>query len=659
MKAILQVQMTLLSDAVFGNGASIPGGEDMALRTDAAGFPLLAGATFKGLLRESVTDLLCWQEGDTALTALLFGSPERSGAEQRRLIFSDLRLDNPPADPDACVSLRTFTELQNGIVQQGSLRTAASLHRGLKFTGVLLCDPQDAEMLQQAAQGIKWAGLLRHRGFGRVRTQLTASKEINDRPTVGAAALLRYRLRLLTPLSVPWLSRSIAPGENLNHSQTRKYLPGSAVRGMVLNHIAQAQPALFEAQKATLMERLRFSDALPVLDGAPALPTPKGFYEDKAGKIFYSVLEKGEVLPGDKRAALGAFCVVQNGCLHTGAPTTASAVRITRKNREMFTVQRLEEGQELEGTIRLPAPELAPLVAAAFGRYVWLGADRYAGSGLCEVVALQPADAPAWQSLGYQQGDSVPETLYMMAVSPLAMEKNGSVCGLDEQALAAALGVQRVQLRRCATSLTESVGYNRTWGCYLPSIPMYESGSMFQLECEPAPTAAALLALQAEGLGQRRAEGCGQVLFWKNYPALRRAPADEANERIQPTAADRLRRARCRWLLQTKLPAGLSPSQLGTLQAECERGIQAKSSTGVFELLNHNSEERGAIHGKRFVDIQKFVERLLDTSVYDTLQQYAGDDPLQSTDVPDDMTERLRLLCDLIDLSRKKGGERR
>lgn len=45
----LFIEMTLLSDAIFGNGLSIPGGEDIATQMDDQGFPYLKGNTLKGI----------------------------------------------------------------------------------------------------------------------------------------------------------------------------------------------------------------------------------------------------------------------------------------------------------------------------------------------------------------------------------------------------------------------------------------------------------------------------------------------------------------------------------------------------------------------------------------------------------------------------------
>ena len=61
MSATLDVTMELLSDTIFGSGFSIPGGEDIAVCQDENGYPYLKGTTLKGLLRESLENLIAWE----------------------------------------------------------------------------------------------------------------------------------------------------------------------------------------------------------------------------------------------------------------------------------------------------------------------------------------------------------------------------------------------------------------------------------------------------------------------------------------------------------------------------------------------------------------------------------------------------------------------
>ena len=58
------------------------------------------------------------------------------------------------------------------------------------------------------------------------------------------------------------------------------------------------------------------------------------------------------------------------------------------------------------------------------------------------------------------------------------------------------------------------------------------------------------------------------------------------------------------------------------------------------EYLRHNREDRGSAHGKRFETINGFIEGFLKEDFSKTLGI--------TTD-----TEKLRLLCELIDFSRK------
>ena len=46
------VKMKLMEDAIFGNGQSIPGEEDISLLRDENGFPYYKGSSFKGVFRE-------------------------------------------------------------------------------------------------------------------------------------------------------------------------------------------------------------------------------------------------------------------------------------------------------------------------------------------------------------------------------------------------------------------------------------------------------------------------------------------------------------------------------------------------------------------------------------------------------------------------------
>lgn len=643
----VQIRIRLLSDTIFSSGNSIPGGEDIALRTDSQGRPFLAGSTLKGLLRESMTNLLCWTGTQPEETIVaLFGT---EGSEEldlrRRIIFGDLRLDDPSLDLESCSSLRTFTKLSDGVVETGSLRMAACLHRGLVFQGTLFCHSADYPLIQEAAQAIQWLGLSRNRGFGHVQIQAvqTEHSPVALAPVDG---WIRYRLRVQSPLVISWLSQSGTSAENKrNFFQSRSYLPGSTVRGMVASYLADTDPQWFADHKDALLRQVRFHDALPVADGTATIPTPMGFYEDKEKTRFYSVLRQ-DVIPGDKRAKVGRYCRIEDGRLVPASPAMETLLRINlaSEDKQIFTVRAMAAGTELEGYIHADDTALLDRICTAFRSHIWLGGKKFAGCGLCQVLEL-PSQAPDHLRYSYGPEDTVPTELYMLLLSPTTMTRDTETVGIDEAQLARALGVGSVEILRCATAVGEYAGFNRTWGCSDPLITMYEPGSLFRLRCDVAPTVEAIRRLELQGIGARKAFGHGSVLFLKDYPSIK-APDDPGDARSAPSREAAIRQARCRWLLRQKAPAGLSPSQLGDLQALCESILDDKSTTDDLRAyLDHNTQNRGPKIAKRYEQIRQQVLQILEQPLGQTIGL---------SDCDDSVKARLRLICDLIDLSRKE-----
>lgn len=649
----VRLQMKLLSDTIFSSGNSIPGGEDIALRVDSSGIPFLPGSTFKGLLRESLGNYLCWKGCDCAeeeLNALMGQEGLQAAESERRLVFSDFHMDGCAPGASDWAGLRTFTRLENGVVATGTLRTAACLRRGLTFSGLVFCREEDYPSVRDSARAIQWVGLLRNRGFGHVL--ITAEKEPGLRRlnSVGETVWLRYRLRAETPVAISWLSQSGLPGER-NDTESRNFIPGSAIRGMVLSALAQEEPQWFAENRVALLRQVSFCNALPL--GNPEasqplrlIPTPKGFYESRERGEIYSVLNR-DVEAGDKRAPLGSFCHIEKGVMRPFSPAMETSLRMKRdvQDKQVFTIRAIAAGTELEGYIRVENPALMPKICAAFREWVWLGAKKFAGNGLCKVVSLE-ASEPAYEFCGYGPKDAVPARLYMLLMSPAAMLHKGEAGSLDLNQLAEALGVNQVTIPRCATSSIEAGGFNRTWGCYGPTVSMYDMGSVFCLECDRPPTLENLHKMEQLGIGIRREEGYGRVLFLKDFERLGAyAKPEDAAFRVSEAALQR--QARCRWLLKTPLPEGLSGSQLGNVQAICE-GILAgtKRSADLEEFFRHNMNNRGARMERKYRKLKDAMDLILGQPLSVTL------DCPGYKDSPD---ARIRLICDWIDLSRKGG----
>ena len=135
----LTIEMILESDAVFGNGLSIPGGEDIATQMDDQGFPYLKGNTVKGIFREELINLLSWtgkekSEIEKTVCDLMGEGGSEQLDERRKVRFSDLTLypelrqmvEQETKDVSERMAMftytRDFTSLENGMAKEGSLR---------------------------------------------------------------------------------------------------------------------------------------------------------------------------------------------------------------------------------------------------------------------------------------------------------------------------------------------------------------------------------------------------------------------------------------------------------------------------------------------------------------------------------------------------------
>ena len=187
----MRIRMELVSDAIFGNGASIPGAEDIAIQCDAKGFPYYKGGTFKGLFREEFENYLdavgLAPEEAERETKRLFGQGGDTGDGREKLIFSDLELSgfvkkavldeigggSPQRVMEVFSHVRTFTRMEeNGTGKPGSLRDARCIDKGRIFYGTIQeegLDEETRQRIREALGFVKSVGSMRNRGFGRVR----------------------------------------------------------------------------------------------------------------------------------------------------------------------------------------------------------------------------------------------------------------------------------------------------------------------------------------------------------------------------------------------------------------------------------------------------------------------------------------------------------
>lgn len=504
------------------------------------------------------------------------------------------------------------------------------------------------------------------------------------------AEYLRYVLKNIEPVRIADDSTSQSGQTN-----TLRYIPGTTIRGLVINALAKENN--FEEWKEKLFAKdTAYLNAYPMAGEKELLPSPKGFYEDKLAvegkKEIQNVVLNGDFTEGYKRAGLGRYCYFEEDCICYYNVETGSDMKIKintelGEKRNVFRNEYIMPGQVFCGYIKIGFPELKEKLTSIFKNYVILGNARSAGLGKCRVL-----DCEVVTSLPYADYMPIAEEkniCYMMLLSNTAMRKeNGELCGIDTAQLQKKLDVQNLKIEFCSTSTVTVRGYNRTWQTKIPSVMMFEQGSVFKLTYTGILTRERMEAVCNEGIGIRLNEGCGRVLFLKEYEKLcyKLAGKDKTDKAVAAEAhaedaevlkqiakrlyITRLERAMEHYIVEEQLfqRGNISRSQLNRLDAlvTAYRYSPKNAAKAIEKYLGHSMEKEAAQRVQKergsFTKIDKFTKELFEKPLEETLSAYLPESKPEIMGIakPDllskdeELARKLQLITELVRYDNKK-----
>lgn len=336
---------------------------------------------------------------------------------------------------------------------------------------------------------------------------------------------LRYQLKNIEPLRIADNSTSQSGQTN-----TLKYITGSAIRGAVITALVN-HPNFEEIKTALFSSCVRFLNAYPSEDGKELLPSLKGFYEDKTKadgkKQIHNVMLEGKVDEGMKWAAVGEFCYLKDDTIHYYSVDTGSDLKIKfnlenpNEKRNVFRNDYISAGHIFTGYIVIADDKVKDLIESVFGDELILGNARSSGLGKCEILSKNFVSYEDTPFAVNAPSHALKDKCYMMLYSHTVMrDETGEYAGLHLKALEKKLGVSELRIEYCATSTKSIHGYNRKLGVKIPSVPMYEQGSVFQFSYQGLLTPEKMREVMESGIGVRRNEGFGQVVFLKDYEQI-------------------------------------------------------------------------------------------------------------------------------------------
>lgn len=334
----------------------------------------------------------------------------------------------------------------------------------------------------------------------------------------------RYKIKNIEPLRI-----ANDAGSQSGQTVTLRYIPGTTIRGFIINAMAREEN-FEEKKKIVFSDKVRYLNAYMVENGEELIPSPKGFYEDKkvieGKKKLQNVVVHGEFSNGYKRAAIGRYCYMDSNCIYYYNVKTGSDMKIKinlsgTEKQNVFRNEYMAEGNTFVGYIAMDVED--PSIESAFSNImcgtIILGNGRTAGLGKCVVESAEFVDSIPYSK--YMPKEDQRKEAYMMLLSPMTMRnKLGEYCGIDIAQLEKKLDVKNLEIRFCSTSTVEVKGYNRTWRTKIPSVTMYEQGSVFHLFFDGSLKKEKMDQICHEGIGARKNEGFGRVLFLNDYEKI-------------------------------------------------------------------------------------------------------------------------------------------
>ncbi len=378
----------------------------------------------------------------------------------------------------------------------------------------------------------------------------------------------KFQITLLEPVLIGNLAG------DPNSASTLDYIPGSVIRGMLINAFLRKQPADNDAATGHLhalffSKQVRFLNAYPFsADSQRTLPVPNSLKVKKSdpngdaldfvanAHLSGSNAVVEAIESGDSYRSLQHYGVAfSQGSLsttpqpvlnlHVHTQRDAEWGRATRGAGAVYRYESLPKGESFEAVILGNETEVAFLQELLSNTDHWqLGKSRSAGYGQVQLSEPKPLpynwrEADVLFSLPdiedpYDEDEEDPiefedfpvrGLVQFTALSDLILRNSqGMYTNSPIPALMATLGLDETHLELSRsrwsgpvafTKTTVLSQFNRKWSMPTPQIPAIKAGSVFVLHfTEACPLQwKDLLTLEKQGLGGQRTEGFGRIAF--------------------------------------------------------------------------------------------------------------------------------------------------
>lgn len=359
----------------------------------------------------------------------------------------------------------------------------------------------------------------------------------------------------------------------MNSATTQSFISGSAIRGALAARLIAVGVTgnSGEFRRLILSSDVRYLHAYPELAGERSLPTPSPWRSEKAdpgraidlaafgGDIDASVDadDFGNIWPSEALvwvAAPFAAASVSAGARSIAVPSIGSRLhqqrdrikgrpwkdRAEQPHGALFAYEYLEPDQVFRGVIQVmpaAAADIERIKTLLGDEPILVGRSRRAGYGGEAEVEFTGQAQREYENVSGSISQDVPAgTLFRAFLASAYIGRHPATGQIDPAALRQEL-LRRLggaaSVERTRWTFETVGGFNRKWRLEVPQAQAVAAGAMLVLKATAAISAATLRAIEDEGLGERRIEGFGRVLFLEHSDDATTVRLHRDDEQVQ------------------------------------------------------------------------------------------------------------------------------
>ncbi|TZE82168.1 RAMP superfamily CRISPR-associated protein [Calorimonas adulescens] len=320
--------------------------------------------------------------------------------------------------------------------------------------------------------------------------------------------------------------------DDVNSNETLPYITGSSVRGVIIDRLIKAGKN--NDIKFLLDGSVLFSNLYPYKNEIYFIPAPISLFYDEDDDLKVYDFSCGRQKKDRRYKSLPSECFVHvsDDILSIYTPEMREYFHHQRRLKveeavksysNVFRYGAIKEGETFYGDVYCN-DDYIEIVKGLMsdGDNVFLGRGKYAGYGMCKINIkgifkdsyeyMHEVYGLDWESI--EEGKPLRMTFLSNAI--LYDRYGRNTVKIDNELVSYLLKVDTEIID--AYFSTEIVGgFNNKWGMNLPQSNAIKAGSTFVLRSSQKPDINRLYKLMDEGVGERREEGFGRLIFNPNH----------------------------------------------------------------------------------------------------------------------------------------------